>query len=66
MTRHGTLSKSFIGSLILAFSFGLASCEEQGTMEQAGEEADDAIEQMGEDMEKAKEGMEVMMEEMGN
>ena len=70
MVKHGTLSKSLIGSVIIAFSFGLAACEEQGAMEQAGEDADEAIEQVGEDMEKAKEEMEdmgdKMMEEMGN
>ncbi len=64
MKFHGLKGKSLVAGLVLAFSLGLGSCEEQGTMEKAGEEADEAMEKAKDDMEKAKDDMEKAGEEM--
>ena len=39
--------------LVMAFSFGLASCENKGPVEKAGEKVDNAIEKVGDQLEKA-------------
>ncbi len=39
--------------LVMAFSFGLASCEKEGPAEKAGKKMDNAMEKMGDQLEKA-------------
>jgi hypothetical protein len=39
--------------LVVAFSFGLASCEKEGPAEKAGKKVDNAMEKVGDQLEKA-------------
>jgi len=39
--------------LVMAFSFGLVSCEKEGPAEKAGKKVDQAVEKMGDQLEKA-------------
>lgn len=61
-----TLRKIFVLMFGLTLLFLVAACEDEGPMEKAGEQADEAIENTQETMEEAGENVQEGVEEAGD